>query len=492
MQEHFLSFLDNIMQGVSMDFKRGLFLVLCDDPELTSTLVHIQKSMNIRVWLPNKMTQLQTSFLRGTEETIAKDDIFIRGDITKASFFSQWKDYDPVCVVLSLKENEKYANVRELILTELPESHILSFQIGHPEEVPRKLIDNNRGLVLSWKELLSRPISAELRHIESTHRVKEILEILGESDKIALLLQPDPDPDGLASALALRCLLGRNKTSTPIVSFGKVSRPENIAMIRLLDLEVHTIEPEELASFDKVALLDTQPSHFTVSLPRVDVIIDHHPMTANYSNVPYCDIRSKYGATSTILTEYLRASAVTIGQRLATALLYGIKADTLHLNREVIDADLYAFVSLYPDINYNLLRRMEKPEIPMQFAPILANALLNMISKDKLLVCFVGNVVREDLIPQIADFMLQFEAIEWVVCAGIYRENVVMSVRNVGYVKNAGDVIKRILNGIGSGGGHRTMAKAIFPIHQWKERYGSISEENIRDTVLNLFLKEAL
>ena len=215
-------------------------------------------------------------------------------------------------------------------------------------------------------------------------------------------------------------------------------------------------------------------------------------MVANYSYVPYCDIRSKYGATSTILTEYLRASAVTIGQRLATALLYGIKADTLHLNREVIDADLYAFVSLYPDINYNLLRRMEKPEIPMRFAPVLANALLTMVSKDKLLVSFVGNVVREDLIPQVADFMLQFEGADWVVCAGIYEENIVMSVRNVGYVKNAGDVVRRILNGFGNGGGHRTMAKAIFPIQGWKERYGSISEESIRTTVLNLFLEEAL
>ena len=107
-----------------------------------------------------------------------------------------------------------------------------------------------------------------------------------EGDKIALLLQPDPDPDGLASALALRCLLGRNKVSTPICSFGKVTRPENIAMMQLLDLEVITIKPEDLINYDKVAMLDTQPAHFTVTLPRVDVIIDHHPMVANYSHIP--------------------------------------------------------------------------------------------------------------------------------------------------------------------------------------------------------------
>ncbi|KAB8033202.1 DHH family phosphoesterase [Fluviispira multicolorata] len=474
-----------------MDSKRGLFLVICDDPELASTLVHIQKNMDIKVWIPSKCGQLQTSLIDACENSIHKEAL-VKGDVTKVSFFSQWKNYNPICVVLSLKDIEKYSNIRELILTELPEARILSLQIGHPEEVPRKLLDNDRELVLSWTELLNRPISAELRHIESSHRVKEIRDILDSGDKIALLLQPDPDPDGLASALALRVLLGRNKVSTPIVTFGKVTRPENLAMLRLLDLEVLTIKPDDLKNFDKVALLDTQPTHFTVALPKVDAIIDHHPMTGNYSDIPYCDIRSKYGATSTILTEYLRAAAVNIGQRLATALLYGIKADTLHLNREVIDADLYAFISLYPDINYNLLRRMEKPELPMRFAPILANALISMSVKESILVSFIGEVEREDLIPQVADFMLQFEGSEWAICVGIYENNLVMSIRNVGYVKNAGDVVKRIINGWASGGGHRTMAKAIFPIEGWKERFGSLNADAVKATVLNLFIKEAL
>lgn len=477
-----------------MDAKRGLFLVICDDPELASTLVHIQKSMDIKVWLPSKQNQLQASLLEACEDTKDLDAILVKGDITKSAFYQQWSRYQPVCVVLSLKDHDKYSIVREIILTELPKSRILSFQIGHPEEVPRKLLDNDRELVLSWTELLSRPISAELRHIESSHRVKEVRDVLLAGDKIAFLLQPDPDPDGLASALALRCLLGRNKVSTPIVSFGKVTRPENIAMMQLLDLEVITIKPEDLLNYDKVALLDTQPAHFTFPLARVDVIIDHHPMVGNYSAVPYCDIRSKYGATSTILTEYLRAAAVNIGQRLATALIYGIKADTLHLNREVIDADLYAFVSLYPDINYNLLRRMEKPEIPMSFAPLLANALLKMEFEDKLLVSFLTDVTREDLIPQVADFMLQFEGIEWVVCAGVFDENLVMSIRNVGYVKNAGEVVRKIIQnvGFGAGGGHRTMAKAIFPIDQWKDKISPIKEDIVKKALLNLFIEEAL
>lgn len=474
-----------------MESKSGLFLVITDDAELVSTLVHIQpRGMDVRVWCPSKNTQLQADFLSFFEST-GNAALLAKGDLTKPQFYQMWLGYDPVCVVLALKDNEKREASRSRILELLPDAIILSLRLGRPEEVPRSL-DNERELVLTWAELLTRPLSAELRHIQSTHQVKAVRAVLDSGDKIALLLQPDPDPDGLASALALRTVLGRNKVSTPIVTFGKVTRPENLAMMRLLDIEVNTIKPEDLSSFDRVALLDTQPAHFGFRLPRVDAIIDHHPPPHSYPSVPYIDIRPQYGATSTILTEYLRAAACAIGQRLATALIYGIKADTLHLNREVIDADLDAYVSLYPHTNYNLLRRIEKPELPMRFAPALADALRTMVTDSGILVSCLGSVEREDLIPQVADFLLQFEDVEWVVCVGLFEGNVVMSVRNVGYVKNAGDVVKRIIQGWGMGGGHRTMAKAILPASVWKTRYGSLSSVAIRDITLKLFVEEAL
>jgi nanoRNase/pAp phosphatase (c-di-AMP/oligoRNAs hydrolase) len=471
------------------DQKSGLLLIITDDTELVSTLIHIEpRGMDVKVWCPSRgensigPSQLESWGCKDDDATLVK------GDPTKAPFYHQWSSYDPVCVVLSLKDEGRYSETRETILKNMPEAKILSLLLGAPDKVPRQF-DNDRELVLSWAELLTRPIRAELRHIEAAHHVKAIRDVLENADKIALLLQPDPDPDGLASALALRILLGRNRISTPIVSFGRVTRPENIAMMRLLDLEVTTIKPEELSGFDKVVMLDTQPPHFSCAISRVDVVIDHHPITANYK-VAYKDVRPSYGATSTILTEYLKAAAIGFGQRLATALLYGIKADTLHLNREVIDADLDAFVSLYPVINYNLLRRIEKPELPMRFAPILAGALKNMLCEHGILVTYLGEVEREDLIPQVADFLLQFEDVEWVVCAGLFDDAIVMSVRNVGYVKSAGDVIKRIISGWGMGGGHRTMGKVIIPLPAWKSRFGSTSAQAIRDAVLNLFVEE--
>jgi nanoRNase/pAp phosphatase (c-di-AMP/oligoRNAs hydrolase) len=477
-----------------MESKTGVFLVVTDDNGLVSTLAHTKpRGMQMKVWCPNKVCHLQTEVLEacaGISSSKGAESIVAKGDILNPNFFAKWIGVSPFCVVLALKDIVKHAAVRALILGQLPDAKILTLRFGGPPEMPRKF-DNDRELVLSWGELLGRPIKAELRHIQSTHCVNGVRRALEGGDKIALLLQPDPDPDGLAAALALRTLLGRNKSSTPICAFGKVTRPENLAMIKLLDLDVHTITPDELAGFDRVGLLDTQPSHLGVELPRVDAVIDHHP-ERHVFKAEYKDVRPHYGATSTIMTEYLNAAAIPIGQRLATALLYGIKADTLILNREVIDADLDAFVSLYPKINYNILRRIEKPELPLRFAPILAAALKSMEIDHGILVSFLGPVEREDLIPQIADFLLQFEDAEWVACAGIFEEQIVVSIRNVGYVKSAGEVVKRIISDFGLGGGHRTMAKAIIPLSAWKSRYHSVSANVIRSTLLELFKAEAL
>jgi len=48
----------------------------------------------------------------------------------------------------------------------------------------------------------------------------------------------------------------------------------------------------------------------------------------------------------------------------------------------------------------------------------------------------------------------------------VVDDEVHVSVRNVGYVRSAGDVTRAAFGELGMAGGHRTMAKAIFPLRQ--------------------------
>ena len=336
---------------------------------------------------------------------------------------------------------------------------------------------------------LANPSTYEIDLEATKTRLEQLRKVVGSAERVALLLQDDPDPDGIASAIALRTVLGRNRATTPLFAFGETTRTENQAMLRLLDVSIERADSETLRAFPCVALLDVQPAYFGTRVLHAHIVIDHHPRVAPI-DAEYCDLRSQYGATSTILTEYLEASAADVSQRLATALLYGIKSDTLMLNRETGPADLRAFMSLYPLTNYNTLRRIERPEFPLSFAEFLARVLPRIRKQLGLLTLHVGTLDREDAIPQLADFCLQFEGAEWVVVSGKWQGALVMSVRNPGYVRSAGDVVRKLFGSLGRAGGHRSMAKAIVPLRHWRKAVGSTHDSAIAKTVEALFLQE--
>lgn len=284
-----------------------------------------------------------------------------------------------------------------------------------------------------------------------------------DADRVLILTQDDPDPDAIASALALRTLLGRTRASAPICTFGMITRPENVAMCRVLDIDVDAISARALDRFDRVAMVDVQPSFLEERFDEVDLVIDHHPVEQPI-RARIKDVRPSYGATSTILVEYLRAADVKITQRLATALLYGIKSDTLGLERGGTKADLEAFSFLYLLANHSALRRIERPDLSEEALDVLARGLARRQVVRGVFFSHLGRVATMDLIPQFADFGLRAEGVQWSVVSGVVGDEVHISVRNVGYVKSAGDVTRAAFGELGAGGGHRTMAKAVVPL----------------------------
>ena len=318
------------------------------------------------------------------------------------------------------------------------------------------------AVTVPWSAFAERVLQPELERAQERTRVERIRAHFEGASRILVLMQDDPDPDAIASALALRTLLGRNRTGAPICTFGTITRPENIAMCKILDIDVEPITTREMHGFDRVAMVDVQPSFIEERFVEVDLVIDHHPVEEPV-RARIRDVRPSYGATSTILVEYLRAADVKITQRLATALLYGIKADTLGLERGGTRADLDAFAFLYLLANHNALRRIERPAIGEAALDALAAGLAKRKIVKGVFFSHLGPVATADLIPQFADFGLQAEGVEWSVVSGVVGHDIHISVRSVGYVRSAGDVTRAAFGDLGSAGGHRTMAKAVLP-----------------------------
>jgi nanoRNase/pAp phosphatase (c-di-AMP/oligoRNAs hydrolase) len=339
--------------------------------------------------------------------------------------------------------------------------------------------------------LIRDDVNQEFEHLANLRRVVRVRELLAPRERIAILLQPDPDPDGIACGYALRALLGRRRSTAPLVSFGEVTRPENRAMVEALGIPVEKITPAELDEFQALALVDVQPNVFGEELAErlhsIDVVIDHHPERTGYEAV-IRDLRPTYGATATILTEYLRAAELDVGPKLATALLYAIKTDTQLLGREAGRVDVNAFAFVHALHSPALLRRVERPALPVRGLQSLGRALARTQVVNGLHILVLGRV-REDVIPQVADLGLQAEGAEWAIAAGIVGSDLVFSVRNVGYVRAAGDVVRGVVEGLGVGGGHRSMAKGIIPVKAFREVYGRADADTVKRALAEAFLR---
>jgi len=342
-------------------------------------------------------------------------------------------------------------------------------------------------ITLTLSELIGPALLTELGRSVTRQRVQQYQRYMADADRVLILTHNDPDPDALASGLALRTVLRRTKQTAVIACLEGVTRPENLRMVKLLDLKIETLTPDQLKQFDKIALVDVQPHYFQGLLPHVDLVIDHHPEQPGY-NAIFSDIRPEYGSTSTVLTEHLRAVDMDISERTATAMLYAIKSDTLFFNRAANRADLDAFSYLYPLADATMIRKMEGAEITGERLDYVIKAWQHGRMVEHVFCAFLGEPPRDDFVPYVADFYLQLENVQWTVVSGVVNDTFVVSVRNLGYSRNAGDFVRRWFNDIGSAGGHRTMAKAVVPLEAFQDKFGTYEGSRINQRMLELVL----
>lgn len=346
---------------------------------------------------------------------------------------------------------------------------------------------------LTLAELLAPQLHTELERSVTRARVLQYQRYFADADRVLILLHNEPDPDAMASGLALRSLLRRTKATAIIGAVQGVSRPENVRMANLLDIQVEKVTPDQFASFDRIATVDVQPHYFGGQLPHVDLVVDHHPEQPGYTAV-FKDIRANYGSTCTILTEHLQSVDMNVSERVATAMIYAIKSDTLFFARHTNHQDLAAFTQLYPLADAALIRRMEGADITLERLNTVMRGLNESELRGDLFFASLGKVAREDFITYTADFFLQLEETKWTFVTGIVKDTLILSVRNLGYSRNAGEFVRKYFGEVGSAGGHRAMAKAVVPMAAFTERFGARTPREINAVIANLaepFIREA-
>ena len=299
----------------------------------------------------------------------------------------------------------------------------------------------------------------------ASDKLRRLLALFSREDR--LLIAINADPDAIASAMALKRLLWRQVFATTIAHVNKIERPDNLAMIRLLRLTLLPIDKVNPDEFTRFAILDSQPSHHEAFAGlNYDVIIDHHPLTG--AEASFSDIRPEYGATSTMMTEYLRAAKIKPSMHLATGLFYGIKTDTSNFERKAIMEDVNAFQFLFRYVNVHMARRIEQAEITLDALKYYRKAIEEKRVRKKRIHVHLGPVTNADICVSIADFFMKIHDIAWSVVSGNYQGRLIIIVRNDGIRKDAGKLLVKGFGHLGQAGGHKAMARAEVPLKNLK------------------------
>lgn len=294
-----------------------------------------------------------------------------------------------------------------------------------------------------------------------------------------------PDPDAIASAFGLQKLFRLYGIESTLCYDGRIDKLSASKMLEVFQIRMLSYESlaPNMQETDWIICVDTQKHGGNVTDFIGDEIacIDHHP-TFVPQKYQYHDIRIT-GACATLIAEYYKLSGNEPDMDTATALLYGLKMDTLQFTRGVTELDIEMFGFLFPLCDQEKLSALERNN--MEFADLKAYgaAIENIELYDKVGFSCIPFPCPDALIAILSDFILSLIEVEVAVVYSFRKDGVKLSVRSEDPAISAGDLLYTALQDIGNGGGHDTMAGGFIRKDRLPE-LGHYPKDSIRDLVL--------
>lgn len=315
---------------------------------------------------------------------------------------------------------------------------------------------------------------------ETEQNLKKIMEMVRPDDSMAFMMYGSPDPDAIASALAMHRIIQQTRglTKYAFVATEPLARQQNIALAEAMRLNIQLINKVDLTAYRLTALFDAQPSFFKENIPA-HMVFDHHPREGQWQ-ADLEDIRTGYGALSSGMTEYLLCAHIAIPRNLHTALMYGIKTDTGNFDRDTSVEDINAYTYHSRRANIQLIQHIELNQTPKRFLKYFDHAYHHIKTFPGGYVCNLGVMESADAGVQVADFYLRLIGVNYVIISGIVGDKFVIIFRADGYRRDCGALAQKTFGDLGSGGGHRSAARMEIPLETLRQKLNDdLSQKNI-------------
>lgn len=252
-----------------------------------------------------------------------------------------------------------------------------------------------------------------------------LVETIKKYKHILIYIKGSPDPDAIAASYSLKLVCEHFGTKATIHSPVYPSLPQNIKMVKDLQLPIRFGNSHENKhQFDAYAVLDHQSASvegLNGVLPCV-VHIDHHEPVVEQIPIDLDIVVEEAGATGSIMAFILRELEGELNFdnarriKVATALYYGIQTDTddfLHVGP--LDEEALKIIS--PDCDKRLVGEIASLPFSKESIDFFTLALENRILYKDWLIAGIGYIDEKyrDAVAVIGDFLLKLEDISTAV-----------------------------------------------------------------------------
>jgi nanoRNase/pAp phosphatase (c-di-AMP/oligoRNAs hydrolase) len=322
------------------------------------------------------------------------------------------------------------------------------------DDLKDDMIDNNGSdISLETREMaITKSKAQKLAELLEAHR----------GERHLIVLHDFPDPDAISAAYAHRLISEQFGIETDIIYNGKISHQQNIALVRLLGLNLLHYDPSlDFSQYQGAIFVDNQGTtaeEIVQSLEAAGVptliVVDHHELQERLKP-QLSDIR-RTGAAATIYAKYLEQNLVTMDKSnkehiiAATALMHGLITDTNNfIQAHAEDFQAAGFLSWFADAELlNQIMRQSRSKLVME---IIHRAVGDRVTVESFSLAGIGYVRAEDrdAIPQAADFLLTEENIHTAIVYGIVvgtdqQEKVTGSMRTLKITLDPDEFIKDV------------------------------------------------
>lgn len=352
----------------------------------------------------------------------------------------------------------------------------LLFENKHPEtssSSSQELFDT----FVSKEDRIIESLLNEIQKLDEKAKSKQLLQKLRETKgNISVFLHNNPDPDAIASAMAVEKICEREELSCRTYYGGEIGHPENELIMESTSIDMEPIDDEDvekiLNNTETIVFLDFAQASVNNLLPeniKPDIVIDHHFTNREVTHGDYIEIRADVGASSTILTRHLQNLNIEISPLLASVLLYGIKVDTDDYTKNISPGDFKVISYLQAIADEELLDIFESPPLKPNTVNALGRAISNRKFEGGVLTAWMGEVATKDDIPQVADILMRERDVTTVLSFGSLDEKIYMSARCKDVKTNIGKKMKDAFSDIGEGGGHMHSAGGAVPLERYED-----------------------